>query len=293
MSYFPSIEANWHTITHRTVECLDNSHEIDSLKGRGISLLHTLATPLKAWTGLGKLALEVLSIGSIVIAVVTLNRHPRDLKLAGAYVIDVVGGTVLLAIALVAHLIRGIVGTIFHPAAMIRKHEESDKFAIDWAAEHNLLQGTLVNYNIDAKAMSVFPNIEKNWTTITERTVECIDDAEDITSLTGRGISLVHTLATPLKAWTGLGKLAQSALGIAGAVLSVITLNTHPKNLDVAGAFLIDFVAGGVLLPVALGAHTVRGVVGTIFHPGAMIRRAFYYTWQAKNNLLQGTLVNY
>ena len=294
MVHFPSIRSNWHTITHRTVESLDNSDEIDSLKGRGISLLHTLATPLKAWSGLGKLAQEVLSIGSIVLGVVTLNQHPRNLKQAGAYVIDVAVGTVLLAVALVAHSIRGIAGTIFHPGAMIRRFDNKDGDLPGWGVEHNLLQGTLVNYYMPSYDRPVhFPNIEKNWTTITERTVECLDDADDITSLKGRGISFIHTIATPLKAFTGLGKLTQSALGIASIVLSVITLNTHPKDLDKAGANVIDVGVGGVLLPVALVANAVRGVVGTLFHPGAMIRGRDFYTWEAKHNILQGTLVNY
>lgn len=138
-----------------------------------------------------------------------------------------------------------------------------------------------------------FPNIANNVNLIAHRSVECTDDSNEISSWKGRGISLLHTLATPLKALTGLGKLALSVMDIAYLILGVVTLNIHPKHLEQAGANVIDVVVGGLLLPVALLAHFARGVVGSTIHPAAMIRKADMPSYETMHNLMQGTLVNY
>lgn len=143
MVNFPNITTNINLIAHRSVECTDDSNEISSWKGRGISLLHTLATPLKALTGLGKLALSVMETVSIILAVLTLNKHPKDLDQAGANVIDIVVGSLLLPVALVAHFARGVVGSTIHPTAMIKKADIPS-----YETMHNLMHGTLVNYEM-------------------------------------------------------------------------------------------------------------------------------------------------
>ena len=89
MVVFNNIENNWNLIAHRPVECLDDANEFSSLKGRGICLWHTLATPLKALSGLGKIALTIIEIATIILAVATLNAHPDILDQAAANIIDV------------------------------------------------------------------------------------------------------------------------------------------------------------------------------------------------------------
>lgn len=295
---FPNIEKNWKAITERSVECLDYTDDISSLKGRGISLLHTLAIPLKTYSGLGRLATDVLSIASIVIGVATLNQRPEALKQAGAYVLDFVAGGILLPIALVAQSIRGVVGTIFHPGAMIRQFDRTKGDLPTWGVEHNLLKGTLVNYSVYVSFTNIdisprFSAIKNHWEMLTQRTVAGLNDEDDIASLKGRGISFLQTVATPLKAYTGLGRVALDVIEFASIVLGVITLNRHPIMLKQAGADVVDVVGGSVLLPFGLAAHAIRGVIGMIIHPGIMIRREDIYSWAAKHNILQGTLVNY
>lgn len=275
MVYFQNINNNWNTIAHRTVEGLDDSNEFSSLKGRGISLVHTLATPLKALSGLGQLVLTTAQIATITFAVLTLNAHPKHLKQAAANILDVTVGGLMLPVALLAHLIRGLAGTILHPALMIEKTDvltEEAQF------------GTVIVQ---------FKNIRDNWNTMTRRTVECFDDANEFSSLKGRGISLFHTLATPLKALSGFGKLVLATAQIATMTFAVLTLNAPLGVLKQAGANILDVTVGGLLLPVALLAHFVRGVAGTILHPAMMIEHTDILTYEAKHNLLHGTLVNY
>jgi len=145
MVHFPNIEASWHTIAHRPVISNDGSYQWSSLEGRGICLIHTLATPIKAFSGLGKLVMSTISIATITFAVLTFNAHPKHLLQAGANIIDVTVGTVLLPVAMVANIVRGIAGTIFHPGAMIREADVIEGFT--FAAEHNILQGIFVNYD--------------------------------------------------------------------------------------------------------------------------------------------------
>lgn len=276
MVYFKNISNNWNTIAHRTVERLDDSNELSSLKGRGISLAYTLATPLKALSGLGQLVLTTAQIATITFAVLTLNAHPKHLKQAAANILDVTVGGLLLPVALLAHLIRGVAGTILHPGIMI---EHTDALKHD-----DLWHGTVVVQ---------FKNISHNWNTMTERTVECFDNANEFSSLKGRGISLVHTLATPLKALSGLGKLVLTTAQIATIIFAVLTLNAPPSILKQAGANILDVTVGSILLPVALVAHLIRGAAGTILHPGIMIEQTTVLTEEAHHNLLHGTLVNY
>lgn len=110
--------------------------------------MHLLATPLKALSGLGLLALATAGIATLTLGILTLNLPPVHLLQVAANVIDVPVGAVLLPIALIANVIRGVIGTIFHPGAMIRD-EYPNRFILDpndyWKANHNILAGTLVN----------------------------------------------------------------------------------------------------------------------------------------------------
>lgn len=138
-------------IVNRPISSIDGtSHRGLSLKGRGICLIHTLATPLKAWSALGKLVLLISQTAAFVLAVLTLNAHPKHLINVSAKVIDIAGGTVLLPIAFVIHLIRGITGTIIHPGMMIKDDSlRKDQYEFyRFGAEHNILQGTLVHYRM-------------------------------------------------------------------------------------------------------------------------------------------------
>lgn len=149
MVHFPNIDKNWSIIATRPVNCrkedkYDEFFSVQGLKGRGICLIHTLATPLKALSALGRLVLSVIAIATITFAVLTLNQHPSDLKQAGANVIDVTVGTVLLPVALFANVIRGVAGALY-PKAMIGYNDAGDRYAM----EHPLLSGTLVNYYVE------------------------------------------------------------------------------------------------------------------------------------------------
>jgi hypothetical protein len=149
MVYFPSIDRNWDLIAHRSVISIDGtSHEATSLKGRGICLIHALATPLKALSGVGMLAFFITETAVRVLGVLTLNSHPKELIQAVVSLVDIPLGALLLPIALLANVIRGVAGTIFHPGAMIvdrsayRSYSDFNHFA----ANHNILFGTLINY---------------------------------------------------------------------------------------------------------------------------------------------------
>ncbi|WP_068471442.1 hypothetical protein [Candidatus Protochlamydia phocaeensis] len=149
MTYFPNTYYNLSLIVEKPVLSIDGySHEAGSLKGRGICLFHTLATPLKALSGVGRLILATASIATRTFAVLTLNAHPRELIRAAAVVIDVPVGTVLLCVSLATNIIRGVLGTIFHPGIMIEDARPFTSCADFhyFAAEHNLLAGTFVNY---------------------------------------------------------------------------------------------------------------------------------------------------
>jgi hypothetical protein len=152
MVYFSNIQRNWDAIVHRTVWIEDESMtKASSLKGRVVCLTHTLATPLKAWSGVGTLALSTAGAVFGTFAILTLNAPPQYVLQIAANVIDVPVGAVLLPIALLANVIRGIAGTIFHPALMIRRyHHLSPDSAIPFAVRHYILQGTLVNYYVKA-----------------------------------------------------------------------------------------------------------------------------------------------
>lgn len=141
MVNFPNIENQWHTITHRTVECEETFDKGYALKGRGICLAHTVATPIKIITSLAKLVLSTIEIATIIFSVITLNAPPRKLFQAGANVVDVAVGTVLLPIATLAHLVRGVAGIIIHPKCMIK---ETD-FILP-GTKSSTLCGAIVNY---------------------------------------------------------------------------------------------------------------------------------------------------
>lgn len=148
--------------------------------------------------------------------------------------------------------------------------------------------------------MDYFPNIKENWNIIAHRPVETsrISFEEKANSISGRFTCLMHTLATPLKAFSKLGKLVLSTILIAMRTFAVITLNAHPKALLYAAAGLIDVSVGAALLPIALVANVIRGVIGTLFHPGAMIKSIPIYYFHLNSsrldhNILHGTLINY
>lgn len=143
MVHYPNITRNWNLIATRPVKCNDESAQPSSLNGRKICLVHTLATPLKAFAALGKLILSTVDIATRVFGVITLNEHPKSLRQAGASVIDVIGGSLLLPVAIVANLVRGVVGTIFYPGALIAQADKTDS---QWSVRHNCLAGTVVNY---------------------------------------------------------------------------------------------------------------------------------------------------
>jgi hypothetical protein len=144
--------------------------------------------------------------------------------------------------------------------------------------------------------MLEFKNIERNWRLITSRNVYTKESADqEASSIQGRIICLIHTFATPLKALSGLGCLALTITDTARIILGVLTLNTHPKKLGQAIVNLIDVPVGALLLSVALTANVIRGIVGTIFNPGIMIRHVDMRNdhTMTKHNILYGTLINY
>lgn len=149
MVNFPNISNHWAMIASPTVLSTDDSsHLIGSLKGRGICLFHTLATPFKALSSLGRLVMSVVETAYVIFATLTLNAHPKELLQAAANIVDVVGGAALLPFALIANVIRGVVGTIIYPAAMIQDASAYITDEHQFKADHNLLYGTFVNYPV-------------------------------------------------------------------------------------------------------------------------------------------------
>lgn len=148
MLYFPNITDNWNMIAHTPISAIDESYKFSSMQGRAICLVHAIATPLKAVSGYGRLILTTVDVVKIIFAIITLNTSPKNVILAGALALDVLGGVVLIKVALLANLIKGIAGAILHPGAMI--HDDRPfMYAQDfdlWGAQHNMLRGTLVNY---------------------------------------------------------------------------------------------------------------------------------------------------
>jgi hypothetical protein len=166
MTYFPNISKSWDKIAYQTVLLQDTSSFLGT---RAICLVHTLATPLKALSGLGELASIILITAMLVLQVLTLNSPPKKLLTATAGVIDVVGGAFLLPLALLANVIRGVVGATFYPAAMIREttinerdliaasldklnnlssEQKTERDMLIYRVNHPLLYKTLVNYLI-------------------------------------------------------------------------------------------------------------------------------------------------
>ncbi|WP_158021805.1 hypothetical protein [Candidatus Protochlamydia naegleriophila] len=133
-------------IATQSVASKNGESEASSLMGRAICAIHVAATPLKALAGIGLLATRVMVIALAAFSILMLNRNPKDVKVIVHMIIDVVAGTVLLPIALLANIIRGTAGAIFHPGALIRDVRGMDYN--DFAATHNILQGTLVHYPV-------------------------------------------------------------------------------------------------------------------------------------------------
>lgn len=128
-----------------------------------------------------------------------------------------------------------------------------------------------------------FSNIARNWDIIAHPSMPVyVKKAEDgvkftcASSLAGRVSSLAGLLGTPFMVWQGLGKLVLSTVDAVRGVFSVLTFNSKgcvAKDLKQAAAsIIVDVPVGAALLPVATLAWIVRGVVGTIFHPGVMVR---------------------
>jgi hypothetical protein len=127
-----------------------------------------------------------------------------------------------------------------------------------------------------------FSNIARNWDIIVHPTMPvyvkkdekaCCDRAS---SLAGRVASLAGLLGTPFMVWQGLGKLVLSTVDAATRVFSVLTFNSKGSVAcdlkQAAASLIVDVPVGAALLPVATLAWIVRGAVGTIFHPGVMVR---------------------
>lgn len=133
-------------IATQSVASNKGESEVASFSGRAICLIHVAATPLKALAGVGMLALRILQIAVLALSILTLNGSPKNVKIIAQVSIDVVIGTILLPVALIANVIRGTVGTIFHPGALIRDVREIEYN--EFAEEHNILQGTLVHYTV-------------------------------------------------------------------------------------------------------------------------------------------------
>lgn len=141
------MQENWSLITSRSVISTNGGTRCaSSLKGRGICLIHTLATPLKAYSGLGRLVLATISTASDIFAVLTLNAHPKELVRAGKNILNITLGAALLPFVMLANIVRGVVGTIFHPGAMIREEDSFLQYRKPYLAKHNIIEGTLVNY---------------------------------------------------------------------------------------------------------------------------------------------------
>ncbi len=114
-------------------------------------------------SGIGKLALTVLETAKIVLGVLTLNRPLKELEKVKANVIDFVGGAILLPLAIVANIVKGVVGTTLYPGIMIRTLNKEENALITkdsndlvsyqlnrcdkilYALGHPFLCGTLVN----------------------------------------------------------------------------------------------------------------------------------------------------
>jgi hypothetical protein len=146
--YFDNIAHDLKMIFTRPITSVDHkSHKGLSLTGRWICVCHLIATPLKALSALGRLAIALSGIALLIFALLTLNAHPSLLFQVVANIIDISLGIVLLPMALIANIIRCAIGIILHPGAMIRNVDEKniDQDAL-WNAKHNILAGTLVNY---------------------------------------------------------------------------------------------------------------------------------------------------
>lgn len=140
---------------------------------------------------------------------------------------------------------------------------------------------------------------ETNISVIRGPTIPCVDGKSySASSLKGRAVCLVHLIATPLKALSGVGKLTVSVANAALAIFKALTLNASPKSsLIYAVTEIADVLCGTITLPFALLANVVRCAVGVIFHPGAMIRNDSAAQPQPtdfrSNMFLYGTVVNY
>ena len=143
---YANILRNTRTIATQSVISTHGESEVSSLMGRAICVIHVAATPLKALAGIGLLALRVIQIASITLGILTLNRPPQYIKHIGHAIIDIAVGGILLPVALLANVIRGVTGAIFHPGVLIRdvQHINHNTFA----AAHNAIQGTLVYYPV-------------------------------------------------------------------------------------------------------------------------------------------------
>ena len=69
-----------------------------------------------------------------------------------------------------------------------------------------------------------------------------------------------------------VGNLAAHTLEMLGQVIRKVSFNRANKTVRQLCAFPFDIVASLPLIGVRLVAHVIRGIVGTIFHPGAMFR---------------------
>lgn len=140
--------------------------------------------------------------------------------------------------------------------------------------------------------MVSFPNIQNQWFTITQRTIECEETFNGYLALKGRGIALAQTLKTPIKVVSELSKLVLSIVEIATIIFAVITLKASSETLYQAGANILDVTAGAALLPIATVVHLVRGLAGIIIHPKCMIKKVDFILAGTQNSYLYGTLVN-
>lgn len=134
-----------------SLSSIDGSQQRSSIKGRIVCLVHLIATPLKIISSIGHIAARILCAAYLFVQIVTLNTSPSLSKHIIFHLADAALGIATLPLAVIANIIRCLVGTTLYPAAMIRNDTGlimEDKFD-RWPADHMFLAGTLVNYGIE------------------------------------------------------------------------------------------------------------------------------------------------
>ena len=119
--YFPCFASNSHQLFRKPLET-ENKADVrwNSIEGRLMCFLVLATIPCQIIKKVGNLAAHTLEMLGQVIRKVSFNPTRNNCFQLITFPFDVLASLPLIPLRFAAHVICGIVGTIFHPAAVMK-----------------------------------------------------------------------------------------------------------------------------------------------------------------------------